>query len=341
MIGLPGCERSRGRGRGRRDAGPTGDLDGRPRRTVNESRGRERVRPLGAGEARRASPAFAVSQFVTALTLLALGCMRAAQGPPDPTRAAPGADSVTVALWRFDEPAGVQAGDDGPFRIHATAGPGTRVGYGRFAAAREFTRVIDSFVHVPYNPVFDSWTVTVEAWVFAHAFGQYEDTPIAARWTLEGNEQSWLFGIVGGRAQPPVAHLASPGYHERLVANGVAGQLVFAFQPAEAGEPRGFTSTRRIPLERWTHVAASFDGGVVRLFIDGRLDAQYATLGRIQPSRAPILVGNFFDPRRLTGFSGELRMETGGDDNPYYAFEGLIDELRISNAARTEFPETR
>mgnify|MGYP001224167379 FL=1 len=84
----------------------------------------------------------------------------------------------------------------------------------------------------------------------------------------------------------------------------------------------------------------SFDGSVVRLFIDGRLDAQYATRGRIQPSRTPLLIGNYFDTRRLSNFSGELRMEPGGDENPYYAFEGLIDELRISNAARTEFPGT-
>jgi len=84
----------------------------------------------------------------------------------------------------------------------------------------------------------------------------------------------------------------------------------------------------------------SYDGQVVRFFIDGRLDAQYATSGRIQSSAAPLLVGNYFDTRRLSTFSGELRMDVGGDDNPYYAFEGVIDELRISNQARTLFPET-
>ena len=62
-------------------------------------------------------------------------------------------------------------------------------GYGRFAGAREFTRVIDSFVYAPNNPVFDTPAgLTVEAWVLAHAYGQYEDTPIAARWTEEGSQ---------------------------------------------------------------------------------------------------------------------------------------------------------
>jgi hypothetical protein len=273
--------------------------------------------------------------------LLGLSCARAGGRPPDPRQAAPAVDSVTVALWRLDEPAGVRCRDAGPFRIDATAGPGTRVSYGRFGSARAFTRVIDSFLYAPNNPVFDPPAgFTVEAWVLAHAFGQYEDTPIAARWALEGNQQSWLFGIVGARAEPPAARLASPGYHAALVAGGQSGQLLFAFQPEDASPPRAFVSTQRLPLERWTHVAVSYDGQVVRFFVDGHLDAQYATLARIHASTAPLLIGNYFDTRRLTSFSGELHMDPGGDDNPYYAFEGMIDELRISNAARSEFPGT-
>lgn len=272
---------------------------------------------------------------------LGLSCAHAGGRSPGPRQSAPVADSVTVALWRFDEHAGVRCGDAGPFRIDATAGPGTRVSYGRFGSARAFTRVIDSFLYAPQNPVFDPPAgLTVEAWVLAHAFGQYEDTPIASRWALEGNQQSWLFGIVGGKAQPPAARLASPGYHTALVAEGRSGQLLFAFQPEDASQPLAFVSSQRLPLERWTHVAVSYDGQVVRFFVDGRLDAQYATLARIHASAAPLLVGNYFDTRRLTSFSGELRMDTGGDDNPYYAFDGLIDELRISSLARTDFPGT-
>lgn len=270
------------------------------------------------------------------LAILAVSCAHH-PAPSDPRRGTQ-ADSVTTALWRFDELAGVRCMDSGPFRADLIAGNGTHSGYGRIGSAREFTRVIDSFAYGPYNPVFDeSGELTVDAWIFPHAFGQYELTPIVARWTEEGNTKSWIFAIVGTKLQPPLARLASPGYHNVLVLNGREGQLMFAFQPADASRPRAFFSTQRLTPERWTHVAASFDGSVVRFFIDGTLDAQYATLGRIQPSRAPLLIGNYFNTRRLTAFSGELRLETG-DDNPYYAFEGLIDELRISSAARMEFP---
>jgi len=297
------------------------------------------------GPARHSAPArlpwSGPGVVVTLAALLGLSCVRAGATPRDPRQGAAGVDSVTVAQWRFDEAAGTRCADAGPFRLDATAGPGTRSSYGRFASAREFTRVIDSFVYAPFNPTLDPPSgFTIEAWVMPRAFGQYEDTPIAARWTQEGNEQSWLLGIVGAKIKPPVARLPSPGYHDALVLGGRIGQVVFAFQPADASQPRAFTSSQRLVLERWTHVAVSFDGSVVRIFVDGRLDAQYATRGRIQASRAPLLIGNYFDPRRLTSFSGELRMEPG-DENPYYAFEGLIDELRISNAARTEFPESR
>ena len=268
-----------------------------------------------------------------------VSCMHAGAGGGLSTDALPpAADSVSVGLWRFDEQVGVRCHDAGPFRLETTAGPGTRTGYGRFGNSREFTRVIDSFAFAPYNPVMDPpGSFTVEAWVFPHAFGQYEDTPIASRWTQEGNQQSWLFGIVGSQLKPPAARLPSPGFHDVLVLNGRVGQLIFAFQPADASQQRSFVSSQSLQIDRWTHVAVSYDGQVVRFFFDGLLDSQYATVGRIQPSIAPLLVGNYFDVRRLTSFSGELRMEIGGDDNPYYAFEGLIDELRISNAARTDF----
>jgi hypothetical protein len=245
---------------------------------------------------------------------------------------------VTSALWRLEETAGTRCADAGPFRIDLLIGPGTRGGFGRIGGGREFTRVIDSFLFAPYNPVFDPpGGLTVDAWILPRAFGQYEDTPIAVRWTQEGTEQSWLFAVAGQNLRPPLARLASPGYHSALVGSARPGQLLFAFQPADASRPRTFASISRLVLDRWTHVAASYDGAVVRFFIDGKLDAQYAIRGRIQATRAPLLVGNYLDPRRLTAFSGELRLETG-DDNPYYAFEGMIDELRISSTARTVFP---
>jgi hypothetical protein len=256
------------------------------------------------------------------------------------TTAAPAPDSVTVALWRMDETNGARITDAGPFRLSGTAGVATNPGYGRIEGAREFTRAIDSFVLVPTNPVLDlAAGFTLEMWVYVRSIGQYEMTPLASRWTQQGNQQSWLFAIGGQYLQAPIANLPSPGYLNALVRPGSPSRLLFAFQPADASIPRVYLSTQTLELERWTHVAVTYEGTIVRFYIDGKLDSQYASPGRIASSIAPLLIGNYIDPRRLSSFGGDLRVDANGDNNPYYAFEGSIDELRISSTARTEFPE--
>lgn len=271
-----------------------------------------------------------------------LGCAHAGAPRPQGGISAPAADSVTVALWHFDEAGGTRASDAGPFRIDATAGVGTTTDFGRYGSARRFAREINSFVYAPFNPVLESARgLTVEAWVYVNAYGQYEDTPLVGRWTQEANQQSWLFGIVGRNLLPPVAQLPSPGFHANLIVRGTVGQLLFAYQPREANAPQAFASARAVELGRWTHVAVTFDGEVVKFYIDGHLDSQYATQGNIRPSDAAVLMGNYFDPRRLTRFGGDLQVDPVGDNNPYYAFEGYLDEVRISSVARGDFPIVR
>lgn len=249
-------------------------------------------------------------------------------------------DSVTVGLWRMDETGGTLVGDAGRFRLTGRAGIDTRTDFGRIRGARLFTRSTDSWVYVAYAPVLETTDgITVEAWIYLNAYGQYEDTPIAARWTQQANEQSWMFSVLGLDTRPPRARLVGPGYHDALIAQaaGGRGKLMFAFQPEDASPPRAYFSARAIPLEKWVHVAASFDEALVRFWIDGELDAQYATRGAIRSSRAGLVIGNSIDPRWLSDLGGDLRITTAPDMNPYYAFDGFIDELRISSAARPEF----
>lgn len=255
---------------------------------------------------------------------------RGATQPPAP-------DSITVALWHMDETAGTTIADAGPFRLAGTSGLDARAEFGRFGGSRSFQRSIQSFVFVPQNPVLIPRTgFTCEAWIYPDDYGPYEDTPIAGCWYEEADHQSWLFSLCGRGARGPQARLQSPGYHWDFVPSGNPGRLLFAFQPEEAGQARAFLSLRTVPVERWTHVAVTFDGTVVKFYIDGLLDSQYAFHGRIRTSGAPLLIGNYFDVRQLTGFGGGLRAELV-DQNPYYAFQGNIDELRISSLARLDF----
>jgi hypothetical protein len=271
-----------------------------------------------------------------ALAALLIGC---AHAPVSGTQSgAPLPDSATVALWHMDEPSGTHLVDAGPFHLDATAGRDVTRPFGRLNGGLGFQFSLDSFVYTPFAPPLESpGALTIEAWLYPLDFGSYEDTPIVARWTEEANKQSWIFSIAGSRMDVNQAVALGPGLHRALFPDVEAGKVLFAYQPAAAGPPRAYVSTSGLELERWTHVAVTFDGDVVRFYIDGELDSQFASPGAIRSSDAPLLIGNYFDVRLLTGFGGDLHPETL-NPTAYYAYHGRMDELRISNVARRDFP---
>lgn len=261
---------------------------------------------------------------------------------PEAAPQAPSADSITSALWHMDESGDTRVADAGPFRLTGTAGVDTRTDFGRFRSARTFTRSVNSFVYVPYNPALESSRgLTVEAWVNISELAYFEMTPVVSRWSPVPNEQSWLLGIVGRKLNYALVGYDSPGTFDPYLTTIPPGRLVFLFQPDQAAAPAAWPSTSTIPAGRWVHIAATVDGSLLKLYVDGQLDAQYAITGPIRPSTAPLVIGNAFDERRLTDFGGELRWDANQDPLPYYAFVGSIDEVRISSLARTSFDSAR
>jgi len=285
------------------------------------------------------------------LAVALAGCAASREGDPSGGAAtasasgsappAPAADSVTIGLWRLDETLGQRSSDSGPFHLDGIAGSDTRTDFGRFRGGRTFKPVTQSFVHIRHNPIMESPRgFTVEAWVMPASRTQYELSVLAARWNGLPNEQSWVLGLVGQRLSYPVVTQESPGWFREVVLGIPVGRLVFGVQPALAAGARGFGSTSSIPLGRWTHVAATVDGEVVRLYVDGRLDAQHLLSSGIRASVAPLTLGNAFDPHRLTDFGGDLRREPGPADLPFYALDGTLDEVRLSSVARAHFEST-
>lgn len=260
--------------------------------------------------------------------------------PPKQASAAPAADSVTVGLWRFDERVGTYVSDSSPFRLQGVAGPDVRVDFGRYQNARSFTGTAQSFLLVPYNPVMESPRgFSVEAWVYLNDYSRYELSGIAMRWSPVANQQSWLLGVVGRKlgstTGPP-----SPGWFTSETATLAAGHLVFAFRPEMAAGTQSFQSSIVVPTNKWMHVAATMDGEVVRLYLDGRLDTQVAVSNGIRRSDAPLVIGNAVDPRVLTDFGSDLRQDPSLVPLPFYALNGLVDEVRLSNVARKSFEAT-
>ena len=70
------------------------------------------------------------------------------------------------------------------------------------------------------------------------------------------------------------------------------------------------------PVSAWTHVAITYDGAALRLFINGTQVASQATTGAIQATDNPLWIGG---------------------NSPYGEyFQGLIDEVRVYNRALTQ-----
>lgn len=277
-----------------------------------------------------------LSAAVIASAALAASCAHAPPGASASATASPAkVDSVTVSLWHMDESSLPTVADSGPLRANGVAGLDTRTAFGRFDGARVFTQSVQSFVFIPYVRGFDlPIGFTIEAWVQPRTLSQPGEAPIAARWTPEANMQSWILSIVGQEARPSIATTPPAGSPRYLL----PGQIAFSMLPAQAAEPLVYLSARAIEIGRWTHVAVTYDGAVLRFYLDGGLDAQYAIPGAIRSSAAPLVLGNYFDPRSLTDFEGRVRRIGVENEAPYYAFDGSIDDLRLSNVARTEFP---
>jgi hypothetical protein len=76
--------------------------------------------------------------------------------------------------------------------------------------------------------------------------------------------------------------------------------------------------TRQLDLARWHHVAMTYDGTALRLYLDGALDTMITATGTINPSTTyPLLFGMPYEPGNTS-------------------FDGMIDEIRIWNYARTQ-----
>jgi hypothetical protein len=75
----------------------------------------------------------------------------------------------------------------------------------------------------------------------------------------------------------------------------------------------------QMPLKKWVHLAATYDGIMMRLYIDGLLKAERENKGKLIPTKASFYIG------------------TAGDGAGKLRFLGLLDEIRFSKVARTDF----
>jgi hypothetical protein len=82
-----------------------------------------------------------------------------------------------------------------------------------------------------------------------------------------------------------------------------------------AGAERRVAGSSPLPTSIWRHLAATFDGAILRLYVDGAQVGSLARTGSILVSAGPLRIGG-------NAVWGEY-------------FQGLIDEVRVYNRALT------
>jgi len=100
---------------------------------------------------------------------------------------------------------------------------------------------------------------------------------------------------------------AAEGFRLFITSDGRPGFVPFTSPWREMGGPN------QIPVGRWTHVAGTYDGTSVRVYVDGDPVLSYAAQGPISRSTVPISIGRWNYPRA--------------------PFNGAIDEVRHYNRA--------
>jgi hypothetical protein len=148
------------------------------------------------------------------------------------------------------------------------------------------------FIEVPHSASLPLSQITIEFWLRVRGLGDP---------TRAGGEQT----ILDKRGD-------SRGYNLRVVGTSFPLELAAVFEPALLVVPAIIES------QTWHHIAATHDGSVLRLYVDGRLAGSHSS-AYAGDSTAPLRLGEFLGyPGTSLGLRGEM------------------DELRIWNQARSE-----
>ncbi len=185
-----------------------------------------------------------------------------------------------VGWWSFDEPAGTPVA----FDISGHRLGGEVLGVERVGAI--VGSAIDcqgGVVLVPDDPrlsVGDA--LTIDCWVRTETAGQ-NNAWIVNRVQGGGTDTGYRLGLLDGRP---------------------------CFEVPQTDWSHHLTGPDPLPLGRWVHLAGTFDGHTMRLFVDGGEVATLDRPGRVNPSHFDLVIGGFApgSPAHFTGLVDEVRV---------------------------------
>ncbi|HEX8523847.1 MAG TPA: Ig-like domain-containing protein [Tepidisphaeraceae bacterium] len=191
-----------------------------------------------------------------------------------------------VAAWGFNEASGASVIDASGHNLTGTITNATRVA-GKFGSALSFNGT-SSWVTVSSNALLDLTNgMTLEAWVYPTAGGDWRTVIMKQR---PGGLAYGMYAY-GGAGMPPAGYINKAGTDYSAGGGSV------------------------LPLNTWSHLATTFDGSAIRLYVNGTLVGSTAVTGPITTS------------------SDVLRI--GGNSVWNEFFQGSIDEVRVYGRALT------
>jgi RHS repeat-associated protein len=188
-----------------------------------------------------------------------------------------------VAAYGFEEGSGSTVGDASGEGNDGEIDGATWTTVGKFGNALNFDGIDDSLLIVDDPSIDVPTSVTVSAWVKPHAVGPGHQTILVK----ERGTSSGTYALHASTGNTfPEFELRPGSWYDAKASSALANN-------------------------EWAHIAGSWDGQTIKLYIDG-------TLAASRPMTGPILTSD-----------GLLRI--GGSDIFGFYFDGLIDEVRVYN----------
>ena len=200
-----------------------------------------------------------------------------------PANAATPADNAFVAAYSFNEGSGTTLLDrSGNGNVGTLSGP-TWITTGKFGGALLFNGTSDWVtVNDSNNSLHFTTGMTVEAWIYP------------------SSQSGWR----------TVAQKEVDAYFLHASSNGT-------LFPAGGGTVNGAvtytTASSAVPVNTWSHLALTYDGTTIRLYVNGSLVSSQATPGTLDVGNSPLRIGG-------NSAYGEY-------------FQGRIDEVRLYRRA--------